>query len=195
MLLNCLKLSTSIGIYGERWKDCLWWGEYSKLKEFGEESDFITVDAFGQRGIRWNSALITKAKVWYAVCYGKRAMCPSKFRSFPWIVWDLLLIVKRRIVSTIHAYLGDMRSERGVPREAIKRTQKQTHVGIRMRIRVEWVREEDEHIISEWKGVPKKATSKNHFFQRNKIGSWSVTMMNFCCMEISSCTSSLNARH
>ncbi|VDM39772.1 unnamed protein product [Toxocara canis] len=66
--------------------------------EFGEESDFIMVDAFGQRGIRWNSALITKAKVWYAVCYGKRVMCPSKFRSFPWIVWDLLLIVKRRIV-------------------------------------------------------------------------------------------------
>ncbi|KHN85827.1 putative RNA-dependent RNA polymerase 1 [Toxocara canis] len=66
--------------------------------EFGEESDFIMVDAFGQRGIRWNSALITKAKVWYAVCYGKRVMCPSKFRSFPWIVWDLLLIVKRRIL-------------------------------------------------------------------------------------------------
>uniref|UniRef100_A0A915BR60 RNA-directed RNA polymerase n=1 Tax=Parascaris univalens TaxID=6257 RepID=A0A915BR60_PARUN len=69
--------------------------------EFGKESDFITVDAFGQRGIRWNSALITKAKVWYAVCYGKRAMCPSKFRSFPWIVWDLLLIVKRRILITL----------------------------------------------------------------------------------------------
>ncbi|VDK50544.1 unnamed protein product [Anisakis simplex] len=66
--------------------------------EFGEESDFITVDAFGQRGIRWNTALITKAKVWYAVCYGKRAMCSKKFRSFPWIVWDLLLIVKRRIL-------------------------------------------------------------------------------------------------
>uniref|UniRef100_A0A0R3RPA9 RNA-directed RNA polymerase n=1 Tax=Elaeophora elaphi TaxID=1147741 RepID=A0A0R3RPA9_9BILA len=67
------------------------------FKEFGEESDFLTVDAFGKRGMRWNTALITKAKVWYAVTYANAFRSCSQFRSFPWIVWDILLIVKRQI--------------------------------------------------------------------------------------------------
>ncbi|CAG9535546.1 unnamed protein product [Cercopithifilaria johnstoni] len=67
------------------------------FKEFGKESDFFTVDAFGKRGIRWNMALITKAKVWYAVAYSSSFRSSSEFRSFPWIVWDILLIAKRQI--------------------------------------------------------------------------------------------------
>ncbi|EJW84764.1 RNA-dependent RNA polymerase, partial [Wuchereria bancrofti] len=66
------------------------------FKEFGGESDFLTVDAFGKREMRWNMALITKAKAWYAVTYTS-AFRSSEFRSFPWIVWDILLIIKRQI--------------------------------------------------------------------------------------------------
>ncbi|EFO21905.2 RNA dependent RNA polymerase [Loa loa] len=67
------------------------------FKEFGEESDFVSVDALGKRGMRWNMALITKAKAWYAVTYASAFRSSSEFRSFPWIVWDILLIIKRQI--------------------------------------------------------------------------------------------------
>lgn len=49
--------------------------------------------------MRWNMALITKAKAWYAVTYARAFRSSSEFRSFPWIVWDILLIAKRQIVS------------------------------------------------------------------------------------------------
>ncbi|KAM3728655.1 RNA-dependent RNA polymerase [Dirofilaria immitis] len=68
------------------------------FKEFGEESDFVTMDAFGKRGVRWNMALIMKAKAWYAVTYANAFRSSSEFRSFPWIVWDILLVVKRQIM-------------------------------------------------------------------------------------------------
>ncbi|VDM96403.1 unnamed protein product [Thelazia callipaeda] len=67
------------------------------FREFGEESDFLTVDRSKKRGVRWNSALITKAKAWYAVTYASNYRSASKFLSFPWIVWDILLIAKRQI--------------------------------------------------------------------------------------------------
>uniref|UniRef100_A0A915PTN4 RNA-directed RNA polymerase n=1 Tax=Setaria digitata TaxID=48799 RepID=A0A915PTN4_9BILA len=67
------------------------------FKEFGEESDFINVDASGKRGICWNMALITKAKAWYAVTYASDFRPSSEFRSFPWIVWDILLAAKRQV--------------------------------------------------------------------------------------------------
>lgn len=57
------------------------------------------MDTFGKRGMRWNMALITKAKAWYAVTYARAFRSSSEFRSFPWIVWDILLILKRQIVS------------------------------------------------------------------------------------------------
>nr|CRZ22694.1 BMA-RRF-3, isoform a [Brugia malayi] len=71
------------------------------FKEFGGESDFQTVDAFGKREMRWNVALIRKAKAWYTVTYTSAFRSSSEFRSFPWIVWDILLIIKRQIALTL----------------------------------------------------------------------------------------------
>uniref|UniRef100_A0A183E5U4 RNA-dependent RNA polymerase n=1 Tax=Gongylonema pulchrum TaxID=637853 RepID=A0A183E5U4_9BILA len=69
----------------------------SKIQEFGKEKDYIIIDMFGRRRVRWNTALITKAKAWYAVSYASAFRSRCKFRSFPWIVWDVLLAIKYQI--------------------------------------------------------------------------------------------------
>jgi hypothetical protein len=71
----------------------------ARLKEFGGEAEFKHTDASGRQSVRVNEALLNKAQAWYMVVYGPHSNSNvTRFRSFPWIVSDILIHLKRRNV-------------------------------------------------------------------------------------------------
>uniref|UniRef100_A0A914X030 RNA-dependent RNA polymerase n=1 Tax=Plectus sambesii TaxID=2011161 RepID=A0A914X030_9BILA len=82
------------------------------FKEFGGEAEFVHVDASGRKSVRVNEALLNKAYAWYMVTYGPHSTGNvARFRSFPWIVWDILLQIKRRNVYGSHRATSGMRTD------------------------------------------------------------------------------------
>ncbi|KAI6181423.1 RNA-directed RNA polymerase [Aphelenchoides besseyi] len=66
------------------------------FEEFGGESMIFQSTPSGAVFIGPERSLV-KARCWYSVAYGKHAENKSiQFRSFPWLIWDVLLVARRK---------------------------------------------------------------------------------------------------
>lgn len=69
------------------------------FQEFGGEEDLMITESNGDRVLRTDPTMELKARRWYQLAYvdtsrGRRSLGPC--RSFAWVVWDVLAVVKRK---------------------------------------------------------------------------------------------------
>lgn len=67
--------------------------------DYGGESKCLEPDSYGNVEFVGPTEALFKARCWYTVAYGKSATEKNiKYRSFPWLIWDVMLPAKRKKV-------------------------------------------------------------------------------------------------